>query len=607
MMHYFRKIIHFAYPYWGYALLNVVCNLLYALFSALALVSFIPMLDVLFNQTEKQYTPPKYEGFSSLKDFALETLNYELTKRVSQNPADALLLVIGMIVALFLLKNIFNYLALYCISFLRSGVLRDVRNTLYNKILNLPLNYFSDQRKGDLMARMASDVLEVQVSFLSVLELLIREPLTILLTFWMMFQISTNLTLFVLIFIPISGFIISTIGKQLRKKSDAVQKEQGQFMSLIDETLNGQKIIKTFNAKRVFRNRFEASTQRFYMFSNSLLHRNNLASPLSEFLGIAIIGILLWYGGQMVLIEGSLKGTTFFAYMVLAYNILTPAKSISKSLFSIRKGDAAAARLVDLLESPITIKEVQNPIHLSELKSEIVFKNVSFSYGEKKVINNISLHLKKGEMVALVGQSGSGKTTLANLLSRFYDINSGEITIDGHSIDQLSFQSLYELTGIVTQEAILFNDTVANNLRIGKQDATQSELEAAATAAHAHTFIQQMENGYDTIIGEGGNKLSGGQKQRLSIARAILKNPDILILDEATSALDTESEKVVQQAIERLMENRTSLVIAHRLSTIQKADKIVVLQDGEIIETGTHDSLLAQNGVYNKLVKLQQL
>ena len=607
MMHYFRKIIHFAYPYWGYALLNVICNLLYALFSALALVSFIPMLDVLFNQTEKQYTPPKYEGLGSLKDFALETINYELTKRVSQNPADALLLVIGMIVALFLLKNIFNYLALYCISFLRSGVLRDVRNTLYNKILNLPLNYFSDQRKGDLMARMSSDVLEVQVSFLSVLELLIREPLTILLTFWMMFQISTNLTLFVLIFIPISGFIISTIGKQLRKKSDAVQKEQGQFMSLIDETLNGQKIIKTFNAKRVFRNRFEASTQRFYMFSNSLLHRNNLASPLSEFLGIAIIGILLWYGGQMVLIEGSLKGTTFFAYMVLAYNILTPAKSISKSLFSIRKGDAAAARLVDLLEAPISIKEVQNPINLSELKSEIAFKNVTFSYGEKKVIDNISLHLKKGEMVALVGQSGSGKTTLANLLSRFYDINSGELTIDGHSIDQLSFQSLYELTGIVTQEAILFNDTVANNLRIGKQDATKSELEAAAKAAHAHTFIQQMENGYDTIIGEGGNKLSGGQKQRLSIARAILKNPDILILDEATSALDTESEKVVQQAIERLMENRTSLVIAHRLSTIQKADKIVVLQEGKIIETGTHDSLLAQNGVYNKLVKLQQL
>ncbi|MGC6422942.1 MAG: ABC transporter ATP-binding protein [Flavobacteriaceae bacterium] len=606
-MQYFIKIIHFARPFWGYAVVNVICNLFYALFSALALVSFIPMLDVLFNQPIKQEQPPNYEGLANLKEYIQGTINQELSQRVESDPGSALIWVIGLILTLFLLKNMFNYLALFAISFLRNGVLRDLRNALYNKILHLPLGYFTEKRKGDLMARMASDVIEVQVSFLSVLELLIREPLTILLSLWIMFQLSSQLTLFVLLFIPVSGFVISSIGKQLRKKSEIVQKEQGYFMSLIDETLNGQKIIKIFNAKGFFNSRFQEATRRFYLYSNSLLHRNNLASPLSEFMGIAIIGVLLWYGGNMVLVAGSLKGTTFFAYMGLAYNILTPAKGISKSLFSIRKGDAAAERLIALLETPSTVKEAKKPIAHNTLEREIIFDNISFSYGEQPVLKDFNLRLKRGEMVALVGQSGSGKTTIANLLNRFYDVGTGQLLIDGFPITQYRFESLYEMMGMVTQEAILFNDTVANNIRMGKQDATDAELIEAAKVANAHEFICKMEQGYNSSIGEGGNKLSGGQKQRLSIARAILKNPDILILDEATSALDTESEKLVQQALEQLMHNRTSLVIAHRLSTIQKADKIVVLKEGEIIETGTHQSLLKQKGAYYQLVKLQQL
>ena len=607
MMHYFQKIITFAKPFWGYAVLNVVCNIFYALFSALAMVSFIPMMDVLFNQTEKVSSPPTYTGISDLISYAQGMLNYEVAQRVEADPSGTLMLVIGLILGLFFLKNIFNYFALFFISFLRSGVLRDLRNALYKKVLSLPLNYFSEKRKGDLMARMASDVIEVQVSFLSVLEFLIREPLTILFNLWVMFKLSPELTLFVLLFIPVSGVIISLIGKQLRRKSDSVQKEQGYFMSIIDETLNGQKIIKTFNAKGFFSKRFEASTQRFFNFSNALLHRNNLASPMSEFMGIAIIGVLLWYGGHMVLVEQSLKGTVFFVYMGLAYNILTPAKGISKSLFSIRKGDAAAARLIGILEAENTVEEAPNAQQLAALKKEIVFDKVHFAYGDAPVLKDFSLQIKKGELVALVGQSGSGKTTIANLLNRFYDINSGKLTLDGIPINQLQFYSLYELLGVVTQEALLFNDTVANNLRIGKQDATDEELIAASKVANAHEFISQMEDGYESSIGESGNKLSGGQKQRLSIARAVLKNPDILILDEATSALDTESEKLVQEALEKLMENRTSLVIAHRLSTIQKADKIVVLQEGQILEMGTHQSLLKEKGAYFNLVKLQQL
>ncbi len=606
-MQYFKQIIHYARPYISYAGLNVFFNILYALFSALAFVSFIPMLDVLFQQTNTNPPQPQYKGLSNLKNYIQDLLNYQVAQLLAEDVDKTLIFVIGLVLVLFFLKNLFNYFALYFIAFLRNGVLKDLRNSLYKKVISLPVGYFTEQRKGDLMARMASDVLEIQTSFLSVLELLIREPLTIIFTLLVMFNISWPLSLFVVIFIPTSGIIISIIGKQLRKKSDLVQKEQGQILSIIDETINGQKVIKTFNATERFISRFAASTQRFFKFSNALVHRNNLAAPTSEFLGIAIIGVLLWFGGRMVLLEQSLDGTTFIVFMGLAYNILTPAKGISKALFSIRKGDAAAARVVEILTTDNPLKDHPKAENKNSFERDIVFENVTFSYGNGPVVKDFSLTMKKGETIALVGHSGSGKTTIANLLNRFYDINSGALLVDGTPINKIKKESLYSLIGVVTQEAILFNDSVENNLKLGQPNATEEQVITAAKAAYAHQFIQELPEGYKANIGEGGSKLSGGQKQRLSIARAVLKNPQILILDEATSALDTTSEKSVQQALENLMKKRTSLVIAHRLSTIQKADRILVLDKGAIVESGSHDELLKKGKVYKSWVALQKL
>ena len=606
-MQYFKQIIHYARPYIGYAGLNVFFNILYALFSALAFVSFIPMLDVLFQQTNTNPPQPQYNGLSDIKNYIQDLLNYQVAQLLAEDVDKTLIFVIGLVLVLFFLKNLFNYFALYFIAFLRNGVLKDLRNSLYKKVISLPVGYFTEQRKGDLMARMASDVLEIQTSFLSVLELLIREPLTIIFTLLVMFNISWPLTLFVVIFIPTSGIIISIIGKQLRKKSDLVQKEQGQILSIIDETINGQKVIKTFNATERFISRFAASTQRFFKFSNALVHRNNLAAPTSEFLGIAIIGVLLWFGGRMVLLEQSLDGTTFIVFMGLAYNILTPAKGISKALFSIRKGDAAAARVVEILTTDNPLKDHPKAENKNSFERDIVFENVTFSYGNRPVVKDFSLTIKKGETIALVGHSGSGKTTIANLLNRFYDINSGALLVDGTPINKIKKESLYSLIGVVTQEAILFNDSVENNLKLGQPNSTEEQVITAAKAAYAHQFIQELPEGYKANIGERGSKLSGGQKQRLSIARAVLKNPQILILDEATSALDTTSEKSVQQALENLMKKRTSLVIAHRLSTIQKADRILVLDKGAIVESGSHEELLKIGKVYKSWVALQKL
>ena len=606
-MQYFKQIIHYARPYIGYAGLNLFFNILYALFSALAFVSFIPMLDVLFQQTNTNPPQPQYNGLSDIKNYIQDLLNYQVAQLLAEDVDKTLIFVIGLVLVLFFLKNLFNYFALYFIAFLRNGVLKDLRNSLYKKVISLPVGYFTEQRKGDLMARMASDVIEIQTSFLSVLELLIREPLTIIFTLLVMFNISWPLTLFVVIFIPTSGIIISIIGKQLRKKSDLVQKEQGQILSIIDETINGQKVIKTFNATERFISRFAASTQRFFKFSNALVHRNNLAAPTSEFLGIAIIGVLLWFGGRMVLLEQSLDGTTFIVFMGLAYNILTPAKGISKALFSIRKGDAAAARVVEILTTDNPLKDHPKAENKNSFERDIVFENVTFSYGNRPVVKDFSLTIKKGETIALVGHSGSGKTTIANLLNRFYDINSGALLVDGTPINKIKKESLYSLIGVVTQEAILFNDSVENNLKLGQPNSTEEQVITAAKAAYAHQFIQELPEGYKANIGERGSKLSGGQKQRLSIARAVLKNPQILILDEATSALDTTSEKSVQQALENLMKKRTSLVIAHRLSTIQKADRILVLDKGAIVESGSHEELLKIGKVYKSWVALQKL
>ncbi len=604
-MNYFKKILRFAIPYKKYAFLNIFFNILYALFSALSFVALIPMLKVLFDQNEKVYDKPVYEGIGSIKDYFQEDISYRVTAYSGEDEMKALVLVIGLVLILFLLKNVFNYLAMYFITFLRNGVLKDIRNRMYQKIVELPISFYSEKKKGDVIARITSDVLEIQHSFLSILELIVREPLTILFTIAFMFFLSFKLTLFVFIFIPLAGMIISRIGKSLKKKSDRVQKEQGEFLSIVEETLGGLRVIKAFNSESHFYEIFSASTERFFHFSNKLLNRQNLASPTGEFLGIVVIGVLLWFGGKMVLLDKTLDAASFIAYMGLAYNILTPAKAISKASYGVKKGNAAAERVLEILETENPIIEIEHPTHLEHFKTAISIKDISFKYEKDWILQGFSLEVPKGKTVALVGQSGSGKSTITNLVTRFYDVNEGAIKIDGVPIKQVSKKSLRHLMGLVTQDSILFNDSVRNNIALGKENASEDEIMEAAKIANAHDFIKELPEGYDTNIGDSGNKLSGGQKQRLSIARAVLKNPPIMILDEATSALDTESERLVQDALEKLMKNRTSLVIAHRLSTIQNADTIIVLEKGKIIEQGTHDILLKKKGVYHKLVAMQ--
>ena len=604
-MSYFFKILRFGIPYRRYAFLNVFFNIFYALFSALAYIAMIPMMQILFATTKKIYIKPTYQGLTNIKSFLEDFFNYKVTQYLEEDIGSALLFVIGMIIILFFLKNIFNYLAMFFITFLRNGVLKDIRNSLYKKTTTLPLDFFSEKKKGDLMARISSDVLELQNSFLSILELIVRDPLTIIFSFIVMFSFSIKLTLFVLVFIPISGGVISQIGKSLRRKSERVQNEQGEFLSIIEETLGGIKIIKAFNAQEKFFKKFTSSTTRFFNFSNKLLNRQNLASPVSEFLGILVISVLLWYGGLMVLIDQTINGAIFLSYLGLAYNILTPAKGISKAFFNIRKGDAAAKRVLDILEANDDMEDSTESIHIKNLEKDIRFEKVYFSYGKNNVLKNFSLQINKGQTIALVGPSGSGKTTVANLINRFYDITEGQLKLDNIPINKIKKSTLYELTGIVTQDSILFNDSVSNNIALANPKASKEEIMEAAIVGNASEFIEKLDQGYDTIIGEGGNMLSGGQKQRLSIARAVLKNPDVLILDEATSALDTASEKLVQNALENLMKNRTSLVIAHRLSTIKRADLIVVLNQGKIIETGTHKELLKKDSAYKRLVQLQ--
>ncbi len=603
----FKKILQFGTQYKGYAFLNIFFNTLYALFSALSFVSLIPMLNVLFKTTEEQLTPAKYEGIFTLQTYIKNSINFYVSEQLIENTEGTLVFVIGLVLSLFLLKNSFNYLALFFITYLRNGILKDLRNALYNKIITLPIHYFNEKRKGDLMAKLTSDVNEIQISFLSILELMIREPLTILFSLGAMFFFSFKLTLFVLIFIPLCGWIISSLGKGLKKKSSQVQQEQGGFLTIIDETVNGQKIIRTFRAGEQFKNRFYKSTQRFYNFSNQLLHRASLAGPTSEFLGISAIGILLWFGGRMVLLDESIAGTTFVVYIGLAYNILTPAKAISKASYSIQKGNAAADRILEILNLENSLEDAKDSVTLKNFKNSIVFDKVFFSYDNKPVINNISFKIRKGEMVAIVGPSGSGKTTLTYLLNRFYDINKGVLSIDNIPINKIKKKSLYKHIGMVTQESFLFNDSVLNNLLLGKSNASKDDIIDAAKAANAHKFIEELPEGYNTKIGDLGNKLSGGQKQRLTIARALLKDPQLLILDEATSALDTESEQEIQHALEKLMLNRTSLVIAHRLSTIQKADNILVLDQGKIVASGSHKQLLSDNKHYKKWVQIQSM
>ena len=604
-MNYFTKVLKYGLEYSYFAVLNILFNILYAIFSALAFVSFIPMLDVLFKQTKKVYEAPIYSGIGNIREYAENYFNYYISKQLETDISTTLIIVVSIVIFFFLMKNVFNYLALFNITFVKNGLLKKLRERLYSKVLVMPIPYFINKKKGDLMSRITADILEIQTSYLSILELMVREPLTILFTLIVMFTISPELTLFVILFIPISGFIISIIGKRLRKDSKEVQQQQSNFLSIIDETISGQKVIKSFLSESFFSRKFDKINHLLYKYSNKVINRKNLAGPFSEFMGILVIGVLLWFGGRMVLVSESISGTTFIVFMGLAYNILTPAKNLSKSFYSIKKGNAAAERVFEIIEYDKYSNDGTRNIEIEEFKDKISFQDLEFSYGESKILDGITFTIKKGESVALVGSSGSGKSTIANLLNGFFSADSGSLLIDGINISDIKRESLYKNISIVTQESILFNDNIFNNIKIGNLDAEKEDIISAAKEANAHEFIEEQINGYETVIGDYGNKLSGGQKQRLTIARAMLKSPSILILDEATSSLDSKSEKKIQDAINKLMQGKTSLIIAHKFSTIKKCDKIILIDKGRIIAQGTHEELINSNSSYKNMNELQ--
>ncbi|MFP9113562.1 ABC transporter ATP-binding protein [Flavobacterium sp. RHBU_3] len=603
----YKKIARLALPYKKYIGLNVFFNVLSAFFSTISLIAVIPVLKVIFQDTKPVINEPHYTGFTGLRGYLEDLLNYTLNIHIQQEGIFTVLMyIITVIIVIFMLKNLTTYLAVYFITYLRNGLIKDIREKMYDKMLKLPASYYSDTTKGDMISRLTTDVNEISNSMQNILEMVVKEPLTILFTLGVMMALSIKLTTFVFVFIPVAGFLVSKVGKSLKKKSLLLQQEQGQVLSVLEETLAGLKIIKSFTAEPIFGKKFNTTSDKLFDHSNTVANRQNLASPMSEFLGILIISVLLVYGGYLVFEDKTMEAGFFLGYILMAYNILTPAKDISKASYGLKRGTASAERIVQILEAPVAIDDKPDAIEKNDFVTGITLENITFSYtSEKNVLTDFSLTVPKGKTIALVGQSGSGKSTIASLLTRFYDVNDGAIKIDGLDIRDLKLQSLRSLTGLVTQDSILFNDTVRNNLLVGKPDATDEELIAALKVANAYEFIQGLENGIDTNIGDGGGKLSGGQKQRISIARAVLKNPPIMILDEATSALDTESEKLVQQALDNMMQNRTSVVIAHRLSTIQKADVIVVMKHGKIVEQGTHDELIALDGTYKKLVMMQ--
>ncbi|MGK0326716.1 ABC transporter ATP-binding protein [Polaribacter sp.] len=608
-MGYFKDILKYEKKYRKYTTLNIVFNILYAIFNVLSVLAFIPVLGILFGTDNSVIKAPIYDGFKSIGRYAKDNFYYFISQKIENEGAvDVLLFICLLTFGLFLFKNLFRYLASYVLAYLRNGIVKDLRDKLYRKIIELPIAYFSEKRKGDTIARMTVDVQEVEVSFLTSLEAIVREPLTVVISLTMMLVISIELTLFVFILLPVSGFIISSISKKLKAKSQKAQKETGNFLSFIEETLTGLRIIKGFNAEKVIEDKFNISTTKFRNLMTSVLHRKNLASPMSEFLGSATIIAILYYGGKLVLENNSpLKAEEFFGYIVLFYTVLNPIKAITTAYYNIQRGEASAERIMEVLNTENSITDKPNAIIKQGFNSQIEFKDISFKYKDAYVLKDFSLTINIGETVALVGQSGSGKSTLANLITRFYDVNKGSILIDGTNIKDVTKKSLRDLMGIVSQDSILFNDTIANNIKLGTQHATDEAILEAANIANADEFIQNLPEKYQTNIGDSGNTLSGGQKQRLSIARAVLKNPPIMVLDEATSALDSESEQLVQIALEKMMQNRTSFVIAHRLSTIQKADTIVVMKKGKIVEQGKHEELLAKKGEYFKLVSMQSL
>lgn len=562
------------------------------------------MLIFKLNSASTFISQNKIIGFSPI-----EYLKEWLAKMVTEQGGSTALLFICLFVFLaIVLKNLFLYLANYFQTPLRNCLINDLRSKMYNNIIRLPIGFFSEQKKGEIMSKMSNDLSEVESSAISILESIMREPVNVILYFIYLIVISPQLTLFLVIFIPIAGFILGRIGRALKKQNQRVMEQYGTIFTTVEETLGGMRVIKAFNAEKQMRNKFDSENEEMLHLKNKATRRRDLASPLSETLGVTAVLVVLFYGGRMVLSHSfSLSAEDFITYIAIFSQLISPLKTLSSAAYNVQKGAASIERIEELINEPLRITEIANPKELKVFSDSIELKNVSFSYTDVAVLKNISLTIKKGQTIALVGSSGAGKSTLADLIPRFIDATNGEVLIDGVNIKEYSISSIRKQMGIVTQEAILFNDSIANNIALGIENPEREKVELAAKIANAYNYISQKEDGFETNIGDRGTRLSGGERQRLTIARAVMKNPPILILDEATSALDTESERLVQDAINHLMENRTSIVIAHRLSTVRHADEIIVLQKGEIVERGNHDSLIAQNGFYKRLVDMQEV
>ena len=609
----FFGVLRYVNGYWNYGILNIVFNILSVIFSLFSIAMLFPFLQVLLLGNDASLQEAIQKGAPSFTFNAnglTDIVNYYLSKIiVEQGKLNALVLICLLVIITTFLKNLFRYFGMFFIAPIRNGVVRDMRNNMYSKVLQLPLSYYSEERKGDIMSRMTTDVQEIEWSIMQSLEMIFREPVTILIYLGTMVKISPQLSIFSFVLLPLSGLMIGRIGKSLRRSSTKSKEKMGLLLSIIEETLGGLRIIKGFNAEKKMNTHFRQENQQFTNISVKMYRKTDLASPLSEFLGVSVMVVILYVGGKLVLgNDPSMNGSLLIFYIAVFSQLLAPAKSFTTAYYNVQKGLASAERIDKILHAEVTIQDHEHALPIHAFQNQIEYKHVSFAYHKGQVgwvLNDINLKIEKGKTIALVGQSGSGKTTLADMLPRFYDTTEGEILIDGIPIKSLKLIDLRSLMGIVTQESILFNDTVYDNIAFGIENVTEEQVMEAAKIANAHEFISHMPEGYQTNIGDRGSKLSGGQRQRISIARAVLKNPPILILDEATSALDTESERLVQDALTKLMKNRTSIVIAHRLSTIQHADEIIVMQKGQLIERGTHIQLLSANGAYKKLHDLQ--
>ena len=598
----YSRIFSYLKNYKSSIALYFLCIILSIVFGIASFGMLAPFFDLIFNGNSSQLS-------NSMDNPAMEALrNLMLNQTGKLSSVGALALICMIIVISIFLKNLFVYLSFYILNPLKNKIVNHLRTEIYHKILQLPIGYFTEQKKGDLISRSTNDVGEVEGSLVGALEGWIRDPLTIIINFVVLFYISPQLTLAILICIPVIGFILGRISRTLKKQSNEAAIKNGESLSIIDETLNGLRVIKAFNVETLLKNKFDNTSNELLTAKNKISRRRDLASPVSEVLGVLVFVGILWFGGQLVLGKKiPLAPSTFLAYLALFYNIINPVKALSTSFSNLQKGSAAIIRIEEVLNTPVTVDDNPTGKQLTSFNDSIEFRNVQFAYGDALILDNINLVVKKGQTIALVGSSGAGKSTLADLVPRFHDVTGGEILIDGINIKAYSLHAVRSLMSIVTQEPILFNDTIGNNIALGKQEATDEQIITAAKIANAHDFIMKKEGGYKSNTGDRGSKLSGGEKQRLTIARAVLKNPPILVLDEATSSLDTESERLVQDAINKMMKNRTSIVIAHRLSTIRHADEIIVLQKGKIVERGNHEQLLMQNGFYRKLVEMQEV